>query len=379
MQITQIFDKTNASILYKLGKPIVSLFLIFTLSGCGGGNGESESGGGDNKGGCGENFKEIRTEIDLNNIRYNLSCNYILLEDITLNTTIDAVRGWIPIGNETNRFSGIFDGNGHKISGLWIDTQTDNAGLFGYIHTAQIKNLGVEIDNQKGGIKGQNYVGGIAGYFGYSNIANSYSNGSISGNNNIGGIAGYDIYSSITNSYSNGNISGNNNIGGIAGYIYDSKIANSYSNGDINGNNAGGIAGHVYGGNITKSYSNGSIGGSNVGGIVGSVVGIAGNTHSVTIQYNVALNPSIDTKAYVHMGRIVGNIGMNSVVSDNFALETMTVKGNIVSDSNSNGAGKSKDELKEQSTYESLGWSFGNDDTSPWKMHGDYPTFYWQK
>jgi hypothetical protein len=407
MQTTQTVDKINALTLHKLEKYLfsrmISLFSVFVLAGCGGGGGDNSGGGNED---CTQSFKEIRTETDLNDIRYNLSCNYILLNDITLDTTLDAANGWMPIGNETNKFTGIFDGNGYKISGLWINTTTYSAGLFGYIYKAHIKNLGVEIDNQKGGIKGQeyvggiaghvlidssiansyskgivsgnNYIGGIAGYFGYSSIINSYSNGNINGGSNVGGIAGYVMSGNIANSYSTGNISGSN-VGGIAGYIYDSNIMNIYSHGNINGGNGGGIVGSVYGGNIANGYSIGSINGSNVGGIAGRVDGFSGNNG--TVQNSAAINPSIDTKAYIGASRVVGYMIMNSWAFNNFALNTMTVKGNLVSDGEFDGIGKPYAEFKKQSTYESLGWTFGDNDTSPWKMsaYSDYPVFYWQE
>jgi hypothetical protein len=48
---------------------------------------------------------------------------------------------------------------------LWINRpSTEYVGLFGYIQNAQIRNLGVEIDNSKDGVKGLYIVGGIVGY-----------------------------------------------------------------------------------------------------------------------------------------------------------------------------------------------------------------------
>ena len=48
---------------------------------------------------------------------------------------------WAPIGNETNKYKGTFDGNGKTISNLYINASQENMGLFGYILDSTIKNL----------------------------------------------------------------------------------------------------------------------------------------------------------------------------------------------------------------------------------------------
>jgi hypothetical protein len=220
-------------------------------------------------------------------------------------------KGWLPIGyfNEEDNewkysFEGIFNGNNHKITCLWID-RPDNGyvGLFGYIKNAQIKNLGVEIASK--GIVGNENVGGIAGYVSGGNIANSYSIGDVNGKDSVGGIAGNVSYrSSITNSYSTGNISGNENVGGIAGNVCESSITNSYSTGNIKGDNdIGGIAGNVCESSITNSYSTGDINGKEkVGGITGCA-GVYGSSY-ITNSYSTG---NIIGKNYV--GGITGYAG----------------------------------------------------------------------
>ncbi|MDR2033727.1 MAG: hypothetical protein LBP89_03750, partial [Helicobacteraceae bacterium] len=142
---------------------------------------------------------EIQTEVELAAIDANdttLTGKYILLNDIELTSaTLDDSAGWNPIGDDPKPFTGIFNGNGYKITNLWIDRpSTDAVGLFGNIHkNAQIRNLGVEINNSKGGVKGKYKVGGIAGSIqSYSSITNSYSTGNVSATGGlVGGIAGY--------------------------------------------------------------------------------------------------------------------------------------------------------------------------------------------
>ena len=51
-------------------------------------------------------------------------------------------QGWMPVGVSSSPFSGIFDGNNHKISGIFINRSSyDFVGFFGYISSATITNL----------------------------------------------------------------------------------------------------------------------------------------------------------------------------------------------------------------------------------------------
>ena len=60
----------------------------------------------------------------------------------------DSCRGWAPVGNSGNPFSGRFDGAGYAIQNLYqsaIGGHTRYAGLFGYTgSSAEIRNLGIE-------------------------------------------------------------------------------------------------------------------------------------------------------------------------------------------------------------------------------------------
>lgn len=98
-----------------------------------------------------------------------------LMNDIVFNENLLDASGnvrvadpikWTPIGNtpigtERFYFNGIFNGNGHTISGLYVDGG-DYAGLFGKAQGApEIKGVGV-VDSYFNGAK---YVGGIAGAY----------------------------------------------------------------------------------------------------------------------------------------------------------------------------------------------------------------------
>jgi hypothetical protein len=288
-----------------------------------------------------------------------------LLNDIALtNITLIGSEGWNPIGDDSTPFTGILNGNGYTISGLWIDrSSTSYIGLFGSIDGAQIKNLGVSINNIKGGVKGYHTVGAIAGFVNNdSSIKNSYSTGNVSGDNNVGGIAGFVYESSIANSYATGDVSGTYKVGGIAGYVdinfYDAKtssIANSYATGDVSGS----------------------------GDYVGGIAGLA--NYSVEVTNNAAINSAIVSDGE-NVSRVVGvNYSDSATISNNFALEVMEVNGVVYGgDNDLNGTSKSDEALKIKSTYETgLGWQFGENDDHPWKIDSNkndgYPYLYWRE
>jgi hypothetical protein len=300
---------------------------------------------------------EIRTQADLNNVRYNLSGKYKLMNDIALSDNGEGYgwSGWLPIGMNSiipsEPFTGTFDGNGHKITGLWISGGGTGVGLFGSASGAIIKNLGVEISNI--GIIGENEVGGIVGRIDSGTITNSYVTGSV-------GIYGGGI-----------------DVGGIAGVVWDATITNSYSTASVSGDFAvGGIVGSIInGGTIANTYSTGSVScnDSYIGGIVAMI-----NAGSIT--NNAAINPSVACEK--HVDRIAGWVyPSGTTVSNNFALNSMSVTGST--DSGNAGTSKTITELTTQSTYSiGLGWRFGNDDANPWKhdpyKNGGLPYLYWE-
>jgi hypothetical protein len=182
---------------------------------------------------------------------------FILTSDLDLNS-----KSWTPIGS-TATFRGTFDGKSHVISNLNVNVATSNAGLFGSVQYAKIKNIGI-VGNST--VTGTGNVGGIvglvtgAGATAFS-MSGCFSNATVSipstGGSNVGGIVGYfnnatgaTAASSITNCYSTGNISGNTTsngyVSGIVGRANGATstsftISNSYSTGTITGSLNNGI------------------------------------------------------------------------------------------------------------------------------------------
>ena len=141
--------------------------------------------------------------IEVNN--GNTGLNAALTNDIVINQDLwkqinkttkaePQLTVWKPIGTEYSAFSGTFDGQGHTISGIYINDETQsNVGLFGVTtETAVIKNLGVT-DSY---IAGNENVGAICGN-NEGTIVNCYSVSEVQGSKNANPLVGAKAESSV--------------------------------------------------------------------------------------------------------------------------------------------------------------------------------------
>ena len=167
--------------------------------------------------------------------------NAILTADIVVNPNFYDASGnfneelyysnpmiaWTPIGSGP-AFVGIFDGQGHTISGL-MGEGDGCVGLFGLTYDATIKNLGV-IGSE---FYARAYVGGIIGRAeGETEVTNCFNTSTIYAMDdyecNAGGICGYvSNGSSITNCYSTGTVNGGAYTGSIVGQN-DGSVSDCY-------------------------------------------------------------------------------------------------------------------------------------------------------
>ena len=205
---------------------------------------------------------------------------------------------WTPIGNSSVSFDGNFDGAGHTISGMFINTTSTHNGLFGnnqgYISNFVLKDSWVN---------GGKNTAGIAGNSGGSIIAvQNYA--SVTGTENIGGIAGqsngpYPKNASIRTCDNYGIIKGKTFVAGIVGITYQSTLDSCENYGLVEGvSNVGGIAGRggytyvsTYLFECENVVNHASIigTGDNIGGIIG-VAGyasssISGNQTITTLKF----------------------------------------------------------------------------------------------
>ena len=274
---------------------------------------------------------------------------------------------WTPIGNSSVAFTGNFDGNGHTVSGMFINTTSTHNGLFGNnrgsIHSLDLDNSWVYGGKQTGGVVGYNVgtvqkvtnygsvsgiedcVGGVVGnsnqkdYKDNSTLKNLLNMGVVTGKKNVGGVAGCAANVTADSLENRALIEGYGFVGGVFGGIGGSSkndIRNSRNTGKINGLHfVGGVSGHCGAslsissqdkasyscpklniwecGNVTKAYNNAIISGKNY---VGGIFGVACNG-SISSLGNVA-----DIEGDYGIAGVVGSVSF-------IASKSLYNKGNV--------------------------------------------------
>lgn len=247
---------------------------------------------------------EISTGEDLDSVRFYLNSHFVLVNDIDLTTYLtSSTNGWEPIGDDPNAFTGSLNGAGFTISGLWIARPAeDTVGLFGFLQSATIENLSIEVDNASGGIVGQNYVGALAGIVNFGHVNKCC----VVGDN--GGVIGNGLVTGTYTGASTGNM-----VGGLTGRIFGSDIINCYACCEVTGfERIGGLAGEqvAYGGSdcmIKNCYAVGAVtcassGALSAGGLVGRQFSYLGGVSSIVNCYTV-----VDVNGDNRAGGIVGS------------------------------------------------------------------------
>lgn len=165
----------------------------------------------------------------------------------------DALRVWNSIGHSNLSFKGVFDGNDHTISGLYMPNALSYSGLFGQANGAIIRNVNIN-DSY---IMGNTYIGGVLGLaFQNVTITNCSFDGFVAGQFRMGGICGWVGHGGTHISYcgTSGSIghAKSQHVGGIVGIMDGSvdnpnTIDNCFSTCKVtfDFDNAGGICGHL--------------------------------------------------------------------------------------------------------------------------------------
>lgn len=254
-------------------------------------------------------YVEVTKDLDFNSIfsysdftakyKYDSTAN-AYIPDENSSTTIKELcttgEGFIPIGFY-NSFRGIFDGKNHEIKNMYINCNTGNVGLFGYIYNSTVKNVGLSGSINVGGYD----IGGICGAAYSSTIDNCYNKANITTTKSIAAAGilakGSDQNNIISNCYNTGDITTDGYAGGINGDAGFKLIYNCYNTGTIIGGNtyAGGIAGR--GSVIKNCYNTGSVTAKYAAGIVGSITTALNccsmgtiNTNAVVCRNGTATN-----------------------------------------------------------------------------------------
>ena len=224
-----------------------------------------------------------------------------------------AEANWNPIGGE-NPFKGIFDGNGHTVSDLYINSSGSNLGLFGYVDGAEIKNVTVQGNvtgfYEEGNEQSGQYVGLVLGVgTKKSKLENCESRGSVTGCSNVGGIAGLVSRSTITLCTNRATVTGSGQsskyIGGIVGYGKGLSFCANYADITAEGSSVGGLVGYVFPDINNEGMSNCM----NVGNVIGkqNVGGLAGECFAPQNTNNYSYGRVEATNQYA--GLLVGKYG----------------------------------------------------------------------
>ena len=227
---------------------------------------------------------------------------------------------WTPL----KKFYGTFDGQGHVIRNLYINSSSYPAGLIGYLQGgASVTRLGIT-GSVTCTARSNAQAGGIAGYmYDKASITQCWSAVNVTSNKHAGGIAGYTATGAvITDCYATGMIR--------------SSAANECYLGGICGSGFSNTAGAT----LTNCYS------------VGKVVGTGGNA-----SYVGGLSPDKTAAHYVNSFYLTGTV---SGESPKYGITGL-------------GTAKTADELKALASE--LGSSFAADTKG---LNDGYPILKWQ-
>ena len=232
-------------------------------------------------------YSVILNVTQLQNISDGLAGNYVLGANIDASATSgwNGGLGFSPIGpDDITQFTGTFDGLGHTITGLTINSTSQNyVGLFGYVGSGgAISNVGLV----GGSVSSNEFGWAIGGLVGFNDgtVTQSYATGAVSGSDMgwaIGGLVGYNNNGMVTSSYATGAVSGgSSDIGGLVGWNLGT-VTSSYATGTVSGGlGLGGLVGFNKG-TITESYATGAVlGDSILGGLVGESSGTIIQCHA---------------------------------------------------------------------------------------------------
>ena len=190
------------------------------------------------------------------------------------NITYDGTENnYTPIGTQYKKFAGYFDGKGHTISGIRINKEKDEMGIFGVIYEAEVKNL--TLDNSQ--IVGVSRCGGIVG-------------------NNIGTVSNCHVTANVT-IHGSSLCTGHGGIVGRNGrYIFGcTSSANVTATSNLNcADNFAGIAGDNSAGTVENClvYGGSINGNSKVGAVVGENDENYGTLTNNRYTHNVKVNDS---------------------------------------------------------------------------------------
>ncbi len=337
---------------------------------------------------------------DLQNMNLDLGGHYALANHIDASETVgwNDGAGFEPVGTGTDMFTGTLDGRGYSITELYINRESSNQGLFGYMgpggSVSNVSMIDVNITSwgSTGGLVGNNVHGvihnssvtgsvyGSSWYRGllvglnHGDIYDCYSTGNVTNGNYLGGLVGenqgliYDSYSvsriygdyhlgglvgrnnggTIRDSYAHGDISGIYYLGGAVGLSRNGEISNVSSHGNIEGlHYLGGLLGYNDNNTVEDSFSSAKISGEQyLGGLIGYNIdgyvtnSIAeGSVNGTSTQVGGLIGRNAGEISHTHAyGDVVGDAhvgGLVGINADGSPISNSTAWGDVIGASTS--------------------------------------------
>lgn len=319
----------------------------------------------------------INTPQDLQNISNNWSGHYILNTDLNM-----AGIAFTPLGSEDQPFSGVFNGNGHTIENLNLQSGTaTSTGLFGAVNkSGVVTNLNLTDAEAVGRYDVGILAGENAGF-----IQNVKVDGSVSGYSNVGGLVGANNGGEINYCKATADVQPQSDFAGILVGGNAGLIQYSQASGEViapNSNHIGGLTGdNGEDGEILNSTASGKVSGED------NVGGLSGGNYTGTFQ-NDSANVAVTATGEFVGGLSGDNVGGKATIKNSYSLgkveDASDTVGGLVGysegkvlnsfwdidtsgqDISAGGQGKRDAAMREQTTYQD--WNF----STIWQMQS-YP------
>lgn len=263
--------------------------------------------------------------------------NAILTADIAL----DKSKTWTPIGTSDTMYAGIFDGNGHTISGLNVTGA--NNGLFKMTGTATIQNLTIS-DSTIGDSSNSSLLGAFVGRIKDSTtLINCHTTDTVTVSGGaVGGLVGGTDTANVAFTLtmercSNAAVvsgsasSAQMGVGGLVGVLRNgATIKDCFNTGTVTNKSTydsaavGGLVGSVYNGNKLKTpltlrdvYNTGSITAANSGTkYAGGLVGNAAWGFEMTNAYGTMTVKVGDSYGGIIVGTVQNTVNVSNIYSE---------------------------------------------------------------
>jgi|GEM_PF-718964 len=325
-------------------------------------------------------------------------------------------RGFIPIGEFEDTFTGVYDGNGYKIKNLTIaDESISFTGLFGRFGAGTIKNVrlenvniagagrnvgGLVSENRRGTIENSGVesgqvrmvttnrqTGGLVGENMGGKITGSFAKAEVSGMRDVGGLVGLnDEGGIILNSYASGNVATvlgqGHDAGGLVGKNDNgSEIHNSFATGNVtilpDARRAGGLVGQNMGNGsvITNSYATGSVMGGDQ--YTGGFVGRSRHDVSISSSYSTGTVNASSSQGIQTAGGFVGESSSGSLILDSYWNTESSGNDKAVGEGDTDGeiTGLTTAQMRGEAAPDHMpGLDFGE----LWQATEGYPMLFWQ-